>query len=144
MGLLFGSARAGTYPKSGHVAPPPPSRKALCNSPSHHPTEKLYLWHVHRLIAWAKFAHFPKYPFIQLMKQSTSLIAKLKLKENFTALSCQLSCNSVIQIRSFCLVQEQCWPYLGPFYFLWGTKQVAKTDLRNVLVSIFRDFKYRL
>ena len=28
MGLLFGSARAHTYPKSGQVAPPPPRNKA--------------------------------------------------------------------------------------------------------------------
>ena len=29
MGLLFGSAGAHTYPKSGQVAPPPPPRKPL-------------------------------------------------------------------------------------------------------------------
>ena len=31
--------------------------------PQFHIIENLYLWHVHRLGAWAKFAHFPKYPF---------------------------------------------------------------------------------
>ena len=31
------------------------SRKALCTSPNIHVIEKLYLWHVHKLIAWAKF-----------------------------------------------------------------------------------------
>ena len=53
------------------------SRKALCNSPNFHIIEKLYLWNVHRLIAYVKFAHFLKYPFSSwLMKQSASYIAK--------------------------------------------------------------------
>ena len=36
MGLLFGSAGAHTYPKSGQVAPLPPPRKALTNPFSPH------------------------------------------------------------------------------------------------------------
>ena len=51
------------------------SRKALCNSPNFHLIEKLDLWHVQRIIAWEKFAHF-HFQFTQLMKKSTSLIAK--------------------------------------------------------------------
>ena len=35
---------------------------SVCNFPNFHMIEKLFLWHVYRLIALAKFAHFPKYP----------------------------------------------------------------------------------
>ena len=50
------------------------SRKALCNSPNCHLIEKVHLRHFHRLIAWAKFAHFPKYNLSTIRRLGITII----------------------------------------------------------------------